>query len=353
MNEEKSKYSKCNTLSYEEIKNIYIQVVDGKLKSFPRTLCNDETLTEEVAGKLARYFFEEVLGYKTREEVVKNISMRKLTTNKLSILARRIKSIDKLIEVTFPEYNIKKWELKQSGKYDKEEDRLERIKVFFNDLKRDKIIDDDIDIIYRKDIYLLIQKYNLNGLMGSKYNGSSTKLLMWYFNKNTEYMIYEWDFFQPPRNFWTKENSSRAFKQVLWEDGYFELDESQKRYFLRNLDKKYFYDNNIYGVFHKFKNIYEIVTYTFGEVLFEWEYKVVHKLWNNREKRNVAMKQLIEERLKLKNEDIPKFIKHTVLQNTQYYKFSMPCIKYYNGMYFDWINEIYPNQFKKVTLKVI
>jgi len=79
--------------------------------------------------------------------------------------------------------------------------------------------------------------------------------------------------------------------------------------------------------------------------IFHWEFNSTpHYFWTKKEHSNLALKQLIEYRLKLPITDIPKYFSKTYFQ-FNYSKFMTPLIKLYDGNIFNWINSIYPDIF--------
>ena len=97
-------------------------------------------------------------------------------------------------------------------------------------------------------------------------------------------------------------------------------------------------ENNIIGLLY--------LTYPYlTEQVFSWEFNFVGNNYWNKEKADLALKQLIENRLNIKDiKEIPKYISKSLFKY-KYSKFMMLLNEYYNGNIFEWVNSIYPNIF--------
>lgn len=79
----------------------------------------------------------------------------------------------------------------------------------------------------------------------------------------------------------------------------------------------------------------------------EWEYaQTKRNYWTSSENRREALKYLIEEKLKIKKDEIPGKFTYGLLVK-EYHKFSLICDSYYNSDLFKWIDEVYPLEFTR------
>lgn len=348
-------YSQYDILTQEELKQLYLKVRNGEIKALPRILTHN--YTEENLIMLVRYLCVDLLECDTREKLLEILDSRIFAKNGLHKAINHFKDIMTLIKKCFPEHNIEPWDLKNGnihGMYDSIKQRKKAIERFLDDLIKEETIEKPIDIVHRKDIYKLIQA-SVVGAALKKFNNSSIYMLMWYFNNFTENRIYEWDFVQPPRGFWSKEkNCIRAFKTTLREYKFYEMPLEEQKEFIRGLDQEFFSMNGIKGAVSEGRTIHNLIQKSLGEnFIYEWEYYKGYGLWEDKKKRIKHMKELIEKVLKLDKQDIPKYIKQSSLKGSRYNKFAMPCTLYYNGNYFEWINECYPGEFTKEDFSVI
>lgn len=353
---EKSEFSiyDDDDITNEKIIEVYKELISGDRKVFPAIISQIKPKTYLI---LSNYLFRDLLGCDTKEKVCENFSGKILKQYKYNFHSSLNMGIMELLKSTFSEYDIKPWELKYGnvkGMYDSDEDKKECIEWFLDSLIKDRKIVNYIDVINRNDIYVAVSSYGISGLL-RKFKGSTVNMLMWYFNNFTNNKINEWDFYLPPRNFWkNEENSIRAFKYALEKSGFYNLSKYEKKEFLIEINNKFFNDNKIDGCLKLFKNKYGLISVCFGkDYIYEWQMNKCSKFWESEENRKIALKQLIEDVLKLKKEDIPKYIKQSYLKNTDYNKFNMPCIKYYNGNYYWWVESIYPGMFSEEDFSVI
>lgn len=334
----------------EMVVSFYQKLLKGDISRLPNMISKNKNYSLI----LLKYLFKDILKCKTKIDVCEKFNGKTINKYKLQgVINKNFNSIFEPIQLLFPQYNIKPWELKYGnihGMYNSDKNKKECIEWFLNNLIKDKCINNYIDIIKIDNIYELFQKYSINGLLKSSFNNSSTKCLMWYFNNFTKYKIYEWDFKTPPRNFWNnKNNCIRAFRYVLESEGLnimTSYDEDIKAFIIDNIQKETFEKYNVLGAYKSFKNIYEITKATFGKELFyQWELKYTpSSFWKKKENRHSALIQLIQA-LNLSDEDIPKCLYQGLLRKTKYNKFNTICTIYYKGNFYYWLNEIYPNKF--------
>ncbi|MBE5821424.1 MAG: hypothetical protein E7311_02410 [Clostridiales bacterium] len=141
-----------------------LEIKEWELILVPKDFWNEDTI------KRAINWLSEKEGLCKREDLINNFSTNLLKKNKLATLTSRY-SLQYLLNLCFPEYDIKKWELR---KIDKWSDELchEAINWF---LKKE-------NLNTRKDICErfsgnLLEKNGLSGMLSIKFGYSSIKVL--------------------------------------------------------------------------------------------------------------------------------------------------------------------------------
>lgn len=95
-------------------------------------------------------------------------------------------------------------------------------------------------------------------------------------------------------------------------------------------------------------SIFSIINEVISNKFYEWEF-VTRNLWDNKKKRIEAFKQLLN-RLNINVNDIPRILSYEYfdINNSGYCrKFQRVINTYYNFDVYDYINECYPNRFKR------
>lgn len=340
-------FSIYDDITESDIIKYYEEVLKGKRKSYPSVVHKKYPDYQNI---LLKYLYREKLKCDTKEKVCEMFNGNTMRKYKLNSTYLTGKTLMELLEITYPEYKIFPWELVYGnihGMYDTEKNRKDCIEWFINKLELDKVINNIEDIFKLKNLYKLFAKYSISNIL-KHYNNSHIEALMWYFNDHTDKKIYEWSFRYLPRNFWNKENSKRAYLYMLSEMGfdYQWCDDVKKEFIINNITKRSFVDFHVSGTYKYFGNIYEATKQTFNKELFyQWELKYTPSgFWLNEENRLIALKQLIEDVLKINVKEIPLYMTHSYLKDTPYNKFCTICLLYYENFY-SWVNQVYPNKF--------
>ena len=184
----------------------------------------------------------------------------------------------KAVKETFPELDIKQWEMIQTphGFYKKKENRIVAVKWLVKKLKKDPG-----DIIQRE-----FNNNRLAGLIQVYYNGSPHEAVKEAF---PEMDIKPWEMKVTPNGFYhEKENRVAAVKWLVEKLG---IDP-------RNLTREYFHSNRLDGLFTNYYNTspYEAVKEAFPEMdIKAWEMKMTPlRFFNKKENRVAAVKWLVE-----------------------------------------------------------
>ena len=153
-----------------------------------------------------------------------------------------------------------------------------------------------------------LSKYKLGGMLMACFNNSPYQAInLTYPNK-----FQPWEFEQPPVGYWkNKENIIKATKWFI-EDKLKLSDDELKKQLSQNLFK----DNGLSGLLYLDGSLYEIINLVYPGKFQPWEFNIVPKgYWKNKENGLKAIKWLIEDKLKLKKDELDKITKQTFLEN--------------------------------------
>ena len=111
-----------------------------------------------------------------------------------------------------------------------------------------------------------------------------------------------------------------------------------------------FKDNNLYGMLNScFKDSpYQAINETYPNKFKEWEFKSVPTSFWTKEKGIEATKWLIEEKLKLTDEELKEQLSSNLFKDNKLSGMLNYC---FNGSPYQAINETYPNKFKPEDFK--
>ncbi|WP_226035605.1 hypothetical protein [Aquibacillus saliphilus] len=159
-----------------------------------------------------------------------------------------------------------------------------------------------------------------------------------------------WDMPSGVKDYWfEKDNRIDAIKwfyNKLLEDNVIEKESDVLH--VQNL-RKYLKKYKLEGLSSKYYNAstYKWWNEIFPNHFFEWEFDLTSRnYWLEKDNREKALKQLIEEKLKIDIADIPNKISYGFLKDN-FQKFIGVCDTHYSSNLFEWINETYPNTFKR------
>ena len=95
---------------------------------------------------------------------------------------------------------------------------------------------------------------------------------------------------------------------------------------------------------------YEIINNTYPNKFKEWEFKFVPQgYWKNKENGIKATKWLIEEKLKLSDEELKEQLSVNLFIDNGLWGMLLHC---FNGSPYEAINNVYPDKFKEWEFKV-
>ena len=187
----------------------------------------------------------------------------------------------------------------------------------------------------------LFQDNKLLGMLQFCFNSSP------YLAINTLYpkKFKEWEFKNVPINFWNKEKGIEATKWLI-EEKLKLTDEELKE----QLSQKLFKDNNLYGMLYNCFNSspYQAINATYMNKFKEWEFKNVPNNFWNKEKGVEVTKWLIEEKLKLTDEELKEQLSVNLFKDNNLYNMLVKC---FNDSPYQAINATYPNKFKEWEFK--
>lgn len=249
-------------------------------------------------------------------------------------------------KMIFPEHDIHPFLFKNTpcpnGYWDNPDNRFLAVDYMVTNLLNDKLIAslDEITRLTTEDF----KKYNLGGLLTGRF---MYDILSEYLLRKTGKQYEKCEFQIVTNGHWKDTNNVKdAIKWVLEEKEKWDGKNVDwvKNNFSSDLLKKHGLGGML--VSKRGVSICDLFISTYPNIdIFPWEFNSTpHYYWTEKETSNLALKQLIEYRLKLSIEDIPKFISRTYFQ-FNYQKFMTPLIKLYDGNIFKWINSIYPNIF--------
>lgn len=203
--------------------------------------------------------------------------------------------------------------------------------------------DEDVKKKLRKSTFI---DNSLGGLICCKYNDSAfAAITAAYPEKN----FHAWDFVNAPNDYWQgvkgRENAISATKWLIEEKLKWTENE-----IIENLNQDVFAENNLLGMLKKAFNciLFEAIDATYPEKFKKWEIgdHVKNDYWNKTEG-ILAVKWLIEHKLKWNDNDIRKNYSKQIYKDNNLYGMIQKC---FNSSPFEAINATYPNRFKEWEL---
>jgi len=169
-----------NNLSDNEIICIYDSILNGKRKCLP----NGVYLNVNNKITIFRYLINDILQW-NRKDICDNINTNTLKKYKIdSMIVDGVITLYDLLTLTFPNYELKKWELKKSsvGEWN-DESVSDALSWLRERLYKDKNID-NINYAGTYSFKNLLDEYNFNGLCVTKFDGSSILLFEKMYGEN-------------------------------------------------------------------------------------------------------------------------------------------------------------------------
>ena len=190
----------------------------------------------------------------------------------------------------------------------------------------------------------ILKKYNLTCIL-QDYNISEVMNI--YIKHKCGIQLNIWEFISVPNNFWYDMNNVINATKWLLEEIY-GWDGKDIEWIKYNYNNDIFNNNKLGGMLVSsphIKTTYDLLYNVYPDIdIFPWEFKMSPKNYWIKENADLALKQLIENRLKINIDDIPKHISNTYFKYN-YQKFMLPLNSIYEGNIFKWIDSIYPNKF--------
>ena len=183
----------------------------------------------------------------------------------------------------------------------------------------------------------LFRDNSLCGMLRSCFDDSPYKVI----NSTYPNKFKEWEFKSVPMNFWIKEKGIEATKWLI-EEKLKLTDEEIKEQLSTNLFKDNRLDSMLDTCFNS--SPYQAINETYPNKFKEWEFKQVPNNFWTKEKGIEVTKWLIEEKLKLTDEEIKEQLSQNLFKDNALYNMLGTC---FNGSPYQAINTIYPNKFKE------
>ena len=324
------------TIDDIDIVEMYKEILKGARNKFVNGVWQrPDAITNSI--KVTKYLIEEKLKL-TDEEIKEQLSVKLLKDNKL----RGMLSICfngspyQVINTIYPN-KFKEWEFKYTpNSFWTKEKGIEATKWLVEE--KLKLTDEEIKEQLSVNLF---KDNNLYNMLIYCFNSSPYQAI----NATYSNKFKEWEFKSTPRNFWTKENGIEATKWLI-EEKLKLTDEELKEQLSVNLFK----DNNLYSVLDACFNCspYQAINETYPNKFKEWEFsKTPNGFWT-KEKGIEATKWLIEEKLKLTDEEIKEQLSINLFKDNNLDSMLKICFK---GSPYQAINETYPNRFKPEDFK--
>ena len=187
----------------------------------------------------------------------------------------------------------------------------------------------------------LFKDYKLGGMADICFDNSPYKVI------NTVYpnKFKEWDFIQTPRNFWTKEKGVEITKWLVEEK--LKLSDEELK---EQLSAKLFIDNQLGGMLQNCFNgsPYQAINIAYPNKFKEWDFKMTPINFWTKEKGIEVTKWLIEEKLKLTDDEIKEHLSQKLFKDNNLAGMLRCC---FNDSPYQAINTTYPNKFKPEDFK--
>ena len=322
-----------NDSPYKAINTIY----PNRFKEwdFNRTPIN--FWNKEKGVEATKWLIEEKLKL-TDEEIKEQLSIKLFADNDLyGMLQQCFNGSPYLaINTAYPN-KFKEWEFSTTPvKFWNEEKGIEATKWLIEE--KLKLTDEEIKEQLSTNLF---KDNNLCGMLRSCFNDSPYQAI----NETYPNKFKEWEFSKTPNSFWTKEKGIEATKWLIEEK--LKLTDEQIK---EQLSKKLFEDNKLLCML----NIcfdgspYQVINETYPNKFKEWEFNKTPQNFWNKEKSIEATKWLIEEKLKLTDEELKDQLSQKLFKDNNLYGMLYNC---FNSSPYQAINATYPNKFKPEDFK--
>ena len=324
------------TIDDIDIIEMYEEILKGTRKKFIKgTWQRPDAIPNAI--KITKYLIEEKLKL-TDEELKDQLSKKLFEDNKLSGML--IQCFDnspyKAINTIYPN-RFKEWEFKMTPiNFWSKEKGIEVTKWLIEE--KLKLTDEELKNQLSQKLF---KDNNLGGMLRICFNNSPYQAI----NETYPNKFKEWEFIQTPRDFWTKEKGIEVTKWLIEEE--LKLTDEQLK---EQLSVKLFEDNNLSSMLQYCFNSspYKAINTTYPNKFKEWEFsKTPNNFWT-KEKAIESTKWLIEEKLKLTDEEIKEQLSVNLFKDNKLFSMLDIC---FNSSPYQAINETYPNKFKPEDFK--
>ena len=183
---------------------------------------------------------------------------------------------------------------------------------------------------------------SLGGMLEYLFDRSPYKVI------NTVYpnRFREWEFKQVPNRFWSREKGIEATRWLVEEK--LKLSDEELK---EELSRKLFIDNGLVGMLQIcFNNSpYQAISTSYPNKFKEWEFKKAPRNFWTKEKGIEAIRWLVEEKLKLSDEELKEKLSQKVFKDNGLWDMLKSL---FNASPFQAINTAYPNKFKEWEFKM-
>ncbi|MBQ3420479.1 MAG: DUF4046 domain-containing protein [Romboutsia sp.] len=333
------KYTKEELYKMDAVE-VYKLVLKGNVvKTFPAGFWQQADAKEN-AAKCTRYLIEEILKY-NEDDIKKNLTSKLLRDNKLSgMLLKCFKNSPyQALNNAYPN-KFKEWELKivPMGYWNNKENAIKATKWLVEE--KLKLSDEEIKKQFSQKLFI---ENGLGGMLAICFNYSPYEAI----NKVYPNKFKEWEFNYVPMGYWeNKENGIKATKWLIEEKLKLSDDEVRKK-----ISAKLFIENGLSGMLqYCFKNsAYKAINSVYPNKFKEWELENVPRCyWQNKENTVKAVKWLIEEKLKLSDDEVRKKLSAKLFENNG---LGGMLQRSFDGSPYKAINNAYPNKFRKNDFK--
>ena len=320
--------------------DVYKMVLKGEIrKTFPKGFWQQPEAKQN-AAKCTRYLIEEILKYDDddiKEKNSKSIFIKNKLAGMLVICFNN--SPYEAINSVYPN-EFKEWEFGNTsrGYWENKENGIKATKWLIEE--KLKLSDKELKEQLSQKLFI---DNGLSGMLQYCFNNSPYEAI----NNAYPNKFKEWEFKVVPQGYWdNKENGIKATKWLI-EEKLKLNDEEIKEQLSANLFK----DNGLSGMLQYCfdDSPYKAINTTYPNKYKEWEFKVVPRgYWEDKENRIKVTKWLIEEKLKLSDEELKEQLSFSLFEDDGL----GTMIKYYfNGSPYEAINEAYHGKFKKSDFK--
>lgn len=329
--------------SNEQVIEFYKEILNNERKCFPKIF--NENLTQITV--VARYLFEDILNY-SLDDIYENLTEDFLIEWRVNnIVKGYFKSHYEFIKYIYPEKKIYPWLFKLGARHYTQDDNLVKDAIEWLIEKYNITIDDVYEGKITRDIF---KKNKLDSILMKRFNNSMKEYFAWYYNNFTETQFDMSKSKYKTSNYYSEAQCIQDIRNYFHSLGFNENDKSEenKMIIIKNFTKELLFrmisiqvyknlGSSNYSIFKKVFPLYR---------LYPWEITAPKMYWADMNNRNCALRELIESQ-NIWKDDIPKFLTYDNLKGTRFAKFNAICSTYYKSDYFNWVQDVFPNEYNK------